>query len=121
MTVVPSPISLAGWVLVVVGFGFAVSILKTLRSKRTSTDAAVAPHWLWVDGPYALSRNPFYLCYVMIALGAACALGSLAAFIAPVLCFLVLHYVVIPLEERVIQKKFGQQYEDYKRSVRRWI
>jgi protein-S-isoprenylcysteine O-methyltransferase Ste14 len=33
----------------------------------------------------------------------------------------VIHLVIIPFEEKNLQKIFGQTYEHYQRSVHRWI
>ena len=119
--VVAFPLNLVGWAMVVLGLGAAIYIIAMLRTKRTSTDAAVAPSKLLTSGFYAFSRNPFYLLYVLVALGTAIALGSLAAFVAPVICFAVLNYIIIPLEEGIMQQKFGKQYQLYKSTVRRWL
>jgi protein-S-isoprenylcysteine O-methyltransferase Ste14 len=119
--IIPFPANLIGWLIIVAGVAFAVNILQALKSKRTSTDAAGTPSEFITDGPYRLSRNPFYLSYVVIATGTAFVLGSLTAFVAPVICFAVIHFMIIPLEERNLQKKFGQQYVRYKKLVRRWI
>lgn len=119
--IVPYPASLIGWLMVVVGVGLAIYILSTLRSQRTTTDAAGIPSQFITSGLYSLSRNPFYLSEVCITIGTAVILGSLAAFVAPAISFIVLQVVIIPVEERILQKNFGQEYEQYKRSVRRWI
>jgi len=34
---------------------------------------------------------------------------------------LLMHYVVIPTEERYLERRFGAEYLDYKASVRRWL
>jgi len=121
VTIIPFPASLMGWLVIVAGIGLAVYILAALKSKHTSTDASGVPSEFITHGLYSFSRNPFYLSYVAIATGAAFILGSLAAFAAPVICFAVMHLMIIPLEERNLQKKFGQEYARYKQSVRRWI
>jgi protein-S-isoprenylcysteine O-methyltransferase Ste14 len=33
----------------------------------------------------------------------------------------VIHYVVIPREEEDLERRFGAEYLDYRRSVRRWL
>ncbi len=119
--IVPFPASLIGWLIVVVGVWCVLYILSTLRSNHTTTDAAGMPSQFITDGLYSFSRNPFYLSEVCITIGAAVILGSLTAFVAPFICFAILHFVIIPIEERNLQNKFGQKYEQYKRSVRRWI
>jgi protein-S-isoprenylcysteine O-methyltransferase Ste14 len=119
--VVAFPLNLVGWIMIVLGLGAAIYIIAALRSRHTSTDAAVAPSELLTGGFYAVSRNPFYLLYVIVALGVTLVLGSLAAFIAPVICFAVLNFIIIPLEEGIMQQKFGKQYLLYKNTVRRWL
>lgn len=115
------PASLVGWLMVAAGIGFVVYILALLRSKHTSTDAVGAPSELVTGGLYSRSRNPFYLSYLAITIGAAFILGSLTAFIAPIIGFAVLNLLIIPLEERNLHQEFGQEYDRYKLKVRRWI
>jgi len=42
-------------------------------------------------------------------------IGTLMAAVAVMAC------VVIPREERYLERRFGGDYLDYKRSVRRWL
>jgi protein-S-isoprenylcysteine O-methyltransferase Ste14 len=121
VNIVSFPISLLGWLVAVAGFSLAIYILNGLRARHTSTDATGAPSALATDGVYSFSRNPFYLSYLITATGAAIILGSLTAFVAPIICFAVLSTAIIPLEEKNLQKRFGQSYIQYKHRVRRWI
>lgn len=119
--IVTFPFTLIGVAMIVVAFGLAVTIIATLRAKHLSSDATGVPQAFLTTGFYAVSRNPFYLLYVVVALGTAIALGSLTAFVAPILCFIVLNFSIIPLEERILRQKFGSEYERYTRRVRRWL
>lgn len=119
--IIPSPVNLIGWVVVVAGLGLAIYTLSMLKSKHTSSDPGGVPSMLITTGLYSLSRNPMYLAYVITTSGAAIIFGSITAFIAPVICFSVIHVVIIPFEESNLQKIFGQKYEHYQRSVHRWI
>jgi protein-S-isoprenylcysteine O-methyltransferase Ste14 len=119
--IIPSPANLIGWIIVAAGLGLAIYTLSLLRSNHTSSDPGGVPSMLITTGLYALSRNPMYLAYVITTIGAAIILGSIPAFIAPVICFSVIHVIIIPGEERNLQKIFGQKYEYYQRSVHRWI
>jgi len=119
--IIPSPVNLIGWAVVATGLGFSVYTLSILRSKHTSSDPGGLPSALITTGLFSFSRNPLYLGYVITTSGAAIIFGSLTAFTAPVICFSVIHLVIIPAEERNVHKVFGIQYEHYKRSVRRWI
>jgi protein-S-isoprenylcysteine O-methyltransferase Ste14 len=119
--IIPWPVNLIGWVVVAAGLGLAIYTLSMLKATHTSTDPGGVPSTLITTGFYSLSRNPMYLAYVITTSGAAIILGSITAFIAPVICFSVIHVVIIPLEEKNLQKIFGQKYEHYQHSVHRWI
>jgi protein-S-isoprenylcysteine O-methyltransferase Ste14 len=119
--IIPFPVSLTGWVVVAAGLGLAVHTLSRLKSEHTSSDPGGVPATLITNGLYSFSRNPIYLGYVITASGAAIIFGSIPSFIAPVMCFLVLHVAIIPVEERNLQKKFGETYKHYQSSVHRWI
>lgn len=73
------------------------------------------------DGVFRFSRNPIYLAFTLFYLGAAFLFGSLwmLALLVPVL--LVMRYSVIAREEKYLENKFGAEYSDYKKRVRRWI
>lgn len=73
------------------------------------------------SGPYRFSRNPIYLAFSVLMLGIACwrnnawLLGTLAAAAG------LMSFVVIPREERYLQRRFGVEYLEYKAKVRRWL
>jgi len=62
-----------------------------------------------------------YLGMMSILLGVAIFLGSLIAFAFPIIFVMIMERRFIPLEEKNLEKKFGNQYIDYKKRVRRWI
>jgi protein-S-isoprenylcysteine O-methyltransferase Ste14 len=72
------------------------------------------------NGPYQFSRNPIYGGFVIGFFGIAILMGSHAAFIGPILFFIILNLYFIPSEEKMLSKTFGQPYLDYQEKVRRW-
>jgi protein-S-isoprenylcysteine O-methyltransferase Ste14 len=72
-------------------------------------------------GPYRFSRNPIYLAFSLLQLGIAVWVNSwwLVATLAAAIA--IVHYVVIPREERYLETRFGAEYRDYEASVRRWL
>jgi protein-S-isoprenylcysteine O-methyltransferase Ste14 len=72
-------------------------------------------------GPYRFSRNPIYLAFSIFQLGLASWVDSLWLIATLVAAVAVMAGVVIPREERYLEKRFGADYLDYKRSVRRWL
>jgi protein-S-isoprenylcysteine O-methyltransferase Ste14 len=72
-------------------------------------------------GPYGFSRNPIYLAFSLLQLGIAIWVNSLWLLVTLVAAVTLIHCVVIPREEQYLERRFGAQYLDYKRSVRRWL
>ena len=92
-----------------------------LRRARTSTNPIDAPSRLLMSGPFSWSRNPLYVAYVVALCGCALASGSWLALGCPLLGFVVLNGLIIPIEELRMAEKFGDAYRRYCRQVRRWL
>lgn len=76
---------------------------------------------LVMSGSYRYSRNPMYLGLVFVLVGWGLLLGSLAPLFMLLLFILIITTQQIIPEEKVLEKKFGQQYRDYKNRVNRWL
>ena len=76
---------------------------------------------LVVAGVYRYSRNPMYLGMALILTGVAFLLANLSAFIVLPFFIILMNYLQIKPEEKILEKRFGQSYLEYKKSVRRWI
>jgi protein-S-isoprenylcysteine O-methyltransferase Ste14 len=112
----------AGAVLIVV----AVRLwLETVRLFATVGKGTLAP-WdptrkLVVQGPYRRVRNPMISAVSFVLLGQAMILGSTAILIEFVV-FALVNATYIPLaEEPGLVDRFGEEYEEYRRAVPRWI
>ncbi len=79
------------------------------------------PRHLVVRGLYRYVRNPMYLGVLCVLVGEAGFLQSRALFIYAVTWFMIIHMVVLLHEEPTLRTKFGAEYRDYARSVRRWL
>ena len=79
------------------------------------------PTSLLTMGPYAISRNPMYLGWMILAVGLAILMNSLWLALAALAAWLYLHFVTIPREEKALQREFGAEYDAYRRRVRRWL
>lgn len=73
------------------------------------------------SGMFRITRNPMYLGMLTILLGVAVLSGSLSPYVAPLLFVPVLNVRVIRHEEAMLEQRFGEDYLDFKRAVRRWI
>jgi protein-S-isoprenylcysteine O-methyltransferase Ste14 len=72
-------------------------------------------------GPYRFSRNPIYLAFSLLQLGIAIWVNSLWIVATLVPAHAVMAWIVVPREERYLERAFGAEYLAYKSSVRRWI
>ncbi len=73
------------------------------------------------SGPFAYTRNPLYLGLTMAYVG--CALATRAALPLAVLpsVLWLMNVGVIEREERYLQRKFGNAYQQYRERVPRWV
>jgi protein-S-isoprenylcysteine O-methyltransferase Ste14 len=118
----PSCWNSTGLAGVAIGVGlYAWCLLFHYRSYRTSVRVGFSPPHLVVLGPYQFSRNPMYLSGLFTWLGWTVFYGSPAVFIALVLLWLIFAFRVIPQEERQLESLFGEDYLEYKQSIRRWV
>ena len=76
---------------------------------------------LITDGLYRFSRNPIYVSLVALLYGEAIALGSLSPWLVPTHLRATISRQFIQREEAMLTEKFGEQYRDYCRRVRRWL
>jgi protein-S-isoprenylcysteine O-methyltransferase Ste14 len=79
------------------------------------------PQHLVVQGMYAYVRNPMILGVMLVLLGEAAALSSRAILTWAVVFFLINTTYFILLEEPGLERRFGEEYVQYKRHVGRWI
>jgi protein-S-isoprenylcysteine O-methyltransferase Ste14 len=101
-------------------FVFVFSLREFRRagtSVRGSQRSTVIVH----SGPYRFSRNPIYVSFVLLVLGLSFWLDNfwLLAMLLPAIS--VISLVVIPREERFLERNFPEQYPAYKAKVRRWL
>lgn len=80
-----------------------------------------APRELVVRGLYRIVRNPMYVGVLTVIVGEALLLRSLPllAYVAAV--FAAFHARVLWYEEPTLARQFGGTWDDYRRSVPRWL
>ena len=106
-----------------IAVGFALRLWATYEFYQAQMKVvSLSPQGtLITSGPFAFSRNPLYLGgNVFIFFGAALWLGSPGAVLLTAL-HLPLMDLFIRREEKQLKEKFGEQWIDYEKRVRRWI
>ena len=109
------PLLILGWLL------SGWSVVAFFRTGGTPVPFNPPPR-LITNGLYAYIRNPMFLGGFLFLLGLGVLLGSLSlTFIfGPLLIVLYVFYVKA-VEEKEMEKKFGQEYLEYKKRVPMFI
>lgn len=110
-----------GAALVLIAIALFSSAVAKFRGAGTPVSARRPTTVIVRVGPYRYSRNLIYLAFSVFQLGIAIWANSLWLVATLVGAVAVIQYVVIPREEEYLERKFGAEYLDYKRSIRRWL
>jgi protein-S-isoprenylcysteine O-methyltransferase Ste14 len=112
----------AGAALIVFGVLLWLETVRLFASVGRGTLAPWDPtRKLVVRGPYRRVRNPMISAVTFVLLGEALVLGSIAILIEFAI-FALMNAIYIPLaEEPGLLRRFGDEYEEYRRAVPRWI
>lgn len=112
----------AGIALIVLGVGLSAWARRTFSKHGAEVFPWSESHSALVaSGPFRFTRNPMYLGILVIGVGAALAAGTWPMWLVPVVLFVLDHFVIIPFEERSMERAYGAAYRSYKARVRRWI
>jgi protein-S-isoprenylcysteine O-methyltransferase Ste14 len=94
---------------------------REFRRAGTSVQGSKRSTVIVRTGPYRFSRNPIYLAFILFVLGLSIWLNNLWLLVTLVPTVGIIAMVVIPREERFLQRNFNDQYSSYKARVRRWL
>ena len=90
---------------------------KTTISPLKPSDATA----LVTEGMYRYSRNPMYLGLLLLTIASTIWFGSWFGIIINILFIFLINFLQIIPEEEALLEIFGEEYEEYKKNVRRWI
>ena len=107
--------------LIVAGLALFVVAVREFSRVQTAVTHHRPTTGIVSTGPFGFSRNPIYLAMTTVFLGAAITVDSLLVAIHVVPAIAAINTLVIPKEEVFLANTFGNDYQRYKSSVRRWI
>lgn len=114
-------LEVAGLTLYVLGFFLmALSLIKLGRNYQLGGSPPRFGDKMIVNGPYKRIRHPMYTAALSISLGLALLIQSWIywGFFG---IYLLLIILLIPMEEKGLEKVYGQQYTAYQQNVRKLI
>jgi len=82
---------------------------------------SMPPKELVVKGLYRFVRNTMYIAGLLVLAGEVLLFQSKGVFIYLLVMFGMFHFFVLGHEESRLEKRFGEPYKRYRKSVRRWI
>jgi hypothetical protein len=101
-------------------FRMAGSYRRGQGAGSTGFGSGNMPDVVVEDGPYAFTRNPMYLGHLIYLFGVATFFRSKTGDLVLMANALWFHRRVLK-DERLLRKKFGAQYAEYSRRVKRWV
>jgi protein-S-isoprenylcysteine O-methyltransferase Ste14 len=116
-----APVRVLGVILLVAGLIVLVRAFVRFVVEGFGTPAPVAaPERLVVGGVYRYVRNPMYVAVLAAIVGQALILGRRGLLLYAAAAWLVVAAFVRFYEEPTIARRFGADYEAYRRAVPAW-
>jgi len=110
-----------GLVLSGLGVGLAIWGRRTMIAAGTNVRPTLPAKVLVASGPFRYSRNPLYIALTLLYVGLTMIVDTWWGLIVLVPLLAVMHVGVVLREERYLARKFGESYEQYRSTVRRYV
>ena len=112
----------AGAALIAGGFSLWLWTVRLFAQIGKGTLAPWDPtKQLVAEGPYRHVRNPMIAAVTAVLLGEAAVFGSVGIAIEAAIFVTVNHVWFVLGEEPGLERRFGEEYREYRREVPRWI
>jgi protein-S-isoprenylcysteine O-methyltransferase Ste14 len=137
VTTVPADWNKPGWkwtglIIIIIGAGIYLICAMSFLLKGLGTPmiwfakplkflTGEEPKKLVASGIYKFSRNPMYIGVLATVAGQALFFQRMILVHYFIFLFILFHLVIIMIEEPHLKKKFGKEYEEYRKKVRRWF
>ena len=110
-----------GIVLSSAALAFAIWAAVTMKRAATHVNPYLPATTVVSTGPFRWTRNPIYVSDTVMYVGLALIFRAVAAVVLLPVALAIMIFGVIRREEAYLQRKFGVQYSEYRRRVRRWL
>lgn len=118
----PDGLEIPGVALMIAGGALGLACVGAFIVRGKGTPAPFdAPKIFVAVGPYRYVRNPMYMGGLLLLLGFGLYEHSVSILLMALTLFLVVHLMVVLYEEPTLRKLFGESYDQYCRTTRRWV
>jgi len=118
---IPMPLNFLGLTFVIIAIAILTVTALSFRKAHTAIEPWKPTSKLLYSGCYAYSRNPIYLSFCLCLFGLGIAANNLWLLFSCIPCAIAIYYIAIAKEEAYLEQKFGEDYLQFKRRVRRWL
>jgi protein-S-isoprenylcysteine O-methyltransferase Ste14 len=110
-----------GALVIIAGVSFRLWSVLTLGKFFRTTVMVQNKHKVITHGPYKYIRHPSYSGALVATVGVGLGTGNWLALLAMLLCIFVGLRYRISVEEKVLQKELGKDYQDYMQRTKKLI
>ena len=111
-----------GVVLLICGGALVLETTARFALQGRGTPAPWAPPERFVErGSYRFVRSPMYLGVLLLVVGQALLLGREILYAWALAAWLIFSAFLAFYEEPQLRRRFGDEYDDYRGRVRRWL
>jgi protein-S-isoprenylcysteine O-methyltransferase Ste14 len=115
------PVRVVGALLIAAGIVVLLHAFARFVLEGIGTPAPIAPtERLVVGGAYRYVRNPMYVAVTSLIVGQSLVLGQPVLLIYAAAFWVVVALFVRSYEEPVLTRRYGEEYETYRRAVPAW-
>jgi protein-S-isoprenylcysteine O-methyltransferase Ste14 len=110
-----------GVVLLVFAVAVSFAAARALGSLLRIDAGLSVNHQLIRSGPYRLVRHPVYCSFLCLIVGTGLLITRWPLMLVATAVFLIGTEIRVHLEDRLLAEHFGEQFEEYRRSVSAYI
>ena len=115
-------LSWVGIVLIACGSAVYLRCAWEFAVRGLGTPAPIAPtKFLVTTALHRHVRNPMYIGVALVIVGEAALFRSLRLVLYAAVMLCTAHLFILFYEEPTLRRQFGESYDEYFKSVRRWI
>jgi protein-S-isoprenylcysteine O-methyltransferase Ste14 len=116
----PQTVRVTGWMICILGMMLQIWTLRLLGGwgiMGIPEVTQIVESRIVTSGPFSIIRHPTYLSHTIMFAGVFLITGVIATGIITLLDIIIINTVVIPLEDRELVERFGEEYRRYQERV----
>ena len=118
----PAALKALGVLLLVAGAALVLETTTRFALHGRGTPAPFAPPERFVErGSYRYVRSPMYFGVLLLVVGQGLLLGREVLYLWAAAAWLMFTTFLVLYEEPQLRRRFGDDYDDYRRRVHRWL